>query len=536
MTRTLNDARVVRLLMAGMVAMATSGVAAQPQPAAPRAETGRGAATARDARALVSSMIEAMGGVERLKAIRAVRVKAIGYENHTEQSERPEGPWIVGYSQITETRDFDRGRVRHEMQERSFFYQSADWTPGGWVYSDGVAAMLGPNGRMAPRDAFTAQQAEESLELGPERVGGTALGAADLRLERDVVYRDHAHAVAAFTWKGFPARILISRENGLPSAVELTRPRPESVFWGPWGDVTFRRVFSLWMLEPGGVRLPRTTLTEWNGVPLSSMTVDEIEFNPMLAEADFDIRPEVKQGFAARLRSSEDTPLGRPGQAPLEPAPGIVQIRGSWDVTLIRQDDGVVIVEGPISSGYSARVLDEVARRFPGAPVKAVITTSDAWPHIGGMREYVARGLPLYALDHNRAILERLFAAPRRLVPDALARAPKPVRATWVGQRLAVGSGTNRFELIPLRTITGERQMAAWFPETKLLYCSDLFQRDPKGGFFLPQMVSEIVAVAAREGLTPTTAFAMHLPPTPWAEIEKAAASYLLPPPPAAAK
>jgi hypothetical protein len=30
--------------------------------------------------------------------------------------------------------------------------------------------------------------------------------------------------------------------------------------------------------------------------------------------------------------------------------------------------------------------------RYPGVKVKAVVTTSDAWPHLGGVREYVARG------------------------------------------------------------------------------------------------------------------------------------------------
>jgi hypothetical protein len=487
------------------------------------------AASGSEARAVVERMLEGMGGADRLKAIRAVRVKSSGYEHHLEQSERPEGPWIVGYAQTTETRDFERGRLRHEEQARSFFYQSADWVPMNWVFADGVAAMLGPGGRTAPRDAFTAQQAEETLELGPERIGLTALAAADLHLERDIPYRDHAHAVAAFTWKGFPVRVLISRESGLLSAVELTRPRIESVFWGPWGDVTFRRSFALWMLEPGGVRLPRTTFTEWNGFALSSQTVDEIEFDPAVADADFAITPEVRQAFAARKVPADDMPLGGRGLVPVEPAPGITQIRGLWDVTLVKQADGIVILEGPISNGYSARILDEAAKRYPGVPVKAVITTSDAWPHIGGMREYVARGIPVFALDHNQAILERLFRAPRKIAPDALARTPKPARLTLVSKRLPIGTGENRIELIPLRTVTGERQMAIWFPEQKLLYSSDLFQRDPKGEFFLPQTLSEIVTVATREGLDPKTLFAMHLPPTPWSDITAAHARYIAP-------
>ena len=186
---------------------------------------------------------------------------------------------------------------------------------------------------------------------------------------------------------------------------------------------------------------------------------------------------------------------------------------------IVRQPDGIVIIEGPISSGYSAKVMADARQRYPGLPIKAVVTTSDSWPHIGGMREYAAKGIRIYALDHNQAILERLLAAPRKMNPDAFALSSKPARFTLVSKRTVVGTGPNRFELIPLRTVTGERQMALWFPELKMLYCSDLFQRDQKGEFFLPQTVSEMVSLVEREKLEVKAAFAMHLPMTRWEEI-----------------
>jgi hypothetical protein len=42
-----------------------------------------------------------------------------------------------------------------------------------------------------------------------------------------------------------------------------------------------------------------------------------------------------------------------------------------------------------------------LAAARPGKRVKAVITTSTAYPHFGGLREYVARGIPVYAADVN---------------------------------------------------------------------------------------------------------------------------------------
>ena len=51
---------------------------------------------------------------------------------------------------------------------------------------------------------------------------------------------------------------------------------------------------------------------------------------------------------------------------------------------MCKQDDGIVILEAPISSGYSAKVIAEAKKRFPGIPIQAVITTSDSWLTLPG--------------------------------------------------------------------------------------------------------------------------------------------------------
>jgi hypothetical protein len=51
----------------------------------------------------------------------------------------------------------------------------------------------------------------------------------------------------------------------------------------------------------------------------------------------------------------DSRPLGDPQQPGKELAPGVVFIPGSWNGTLVRQDDGIVILEAPISSGYTGK-------------------------------------------------------------------------------------------------------------------------------------------------------------------------------------
>jgi glyoxylase-like metal-dependent hydrolase (beta-lactamase superfamily II) len=236
----------------------------------------------------------------------------------------------------------------------------------------------------------------------------------------------------------------------------------------------------------------------------------------------FAIPDEVKKDFVARKVTVEDWPLGSASNPEQELAAGVVLVPGRWNVVEIRQPDGIVIIEGPISNKYSALVMADAEKRFPGMAIKAVITTSDAWPHIGGLREYAARGIPIYALDLNRTILEKLFRAPHGLQPDALTLHPKRPKVVYVAAKDRIGSGSNVIELIPMRTVTGERQMVIYLPERKLLYSSDAFQRSSSGEFFLPQTLSEVVDVVQREGLQVDTDVGMHLGPTPWEAIRKA--------------
>src|SRR5581483_8835207 len=57
--------------------------------------------------ALVRAAINAMGGEAALRGIKLLQFKANEQRNALEQSEGPEGPYIVQSGLITETRDFD---------------------------------------------------------------------------------------------------------------------------------------------------------------------------------------------------------------------------------------------------------------------------------------------------------------------------------------------------------------------------------------------------------------------------------------------
>ena len=103
-------------------------------------------------------------------------------------------------------------------------------------------------------------------------------------------------------------------------------------------------------------------------------------------------------------------------------APGITLFPVAWNATLVKQEDGVVVLEAPLSGTYVAGVIADAKKQYLNLPLTAVMSTSDSWPHVGGVRQAVALNLPVYILDLNKPLLDRLIAAKHELHPDLLAQ------------------------------------------------------------------------------------------------------------------
>ena len=465
-----------------------------------------------DATDLLQNAIRAMGGETSLRGIYSVQFLATQERNALEQSEWPEGPYIAEVDQLREWRDYAGHRWKQAV-DAQFAWQKISLTT---VAADGAAVRI-IGDHAVPGSCQDVQAGDEALELSPERILLTAMAAADTDRGPQILLHAAPQDVVVFTWRKIRVKLFLDSGTHLPSAVEWTEPYPCDMFWSVWGDVTTRVEYSLWWLAGNGIHYPLQIDIVRNGLPDRKITITDLKLNEPQSDSLFQVPAQAKSAFLAHQpATAEQRPL--PVEKAQELAPGIVFFPGSWNTTLVKQDDGIVVLEAPLSSGYSARVLDEAQRRFPGARVKAVISTSDSWPHIGGIREYVARGVPVYVLDRTLPLLRRLVAAPRTQLPDALARSPRTPRFVPVNAKTVIGSGPNRIELYPINGQTTARQMMAYFPGHQLLYASDAFQKYDNQ-YFYPQTISEVRDAVARQHLNVVTFFMMHMGPTPWREL-----------------
>lgn len=463
------------------------------------------------ARQCVEDALAAMGGHERLAQLKSVRIQSVAHTLLVEQSYR-QAPFLSSYERDTTTLDLVDGRLATEAK--------LSWPENDNNQPDVQTTLIvGPAGGVyrgkkgdTPCSLDDLDVSRALLALGPSRVLLTALTASDLHFETPETVRSSLHAVVAFTWDKEPVRVLLNPFNHLPDAVETVKQLHD--FWYFWGDVRQRIYFDNFKLLRG-ISYPTNVVEERNGTLWSSLQALDVQFDVPLEDKTFAMDATV----AAKSAASHgwDRPFSAKSDTVL--APGIDLFSGSWNSTVIKQDDGIVILEAPISSLYTQGLIEEARKRYPGAPVKAILSTSDSWPHWGGVRYAVSQGLPVYILDLNRPLLDRMIEAPHTLVPDDLQASHRRPRWQIVTKTETLGSGANRLELHPVRGASTERQYMVYFPAQKLLYASDTLVLNDDDSLYDPQLMHEIALAVARDHLEVDTVFAMHQAPIAWSKV-----------------
>jgi hypothetical protein len=468
------------------------------------------------AKGRVERAVRVVGGEVALRSLKTIRTSAHGYQNHLEDSEDPEGPYIPDFLETKELRDLNKLRMERETTVN--FAAGQRFTIKTTRAQGKLITVTRTDGH--PSAGKLRYSKNEWFPLTPEGALIAALDASDLQSDPDETLGSAPVHVVRFHWNEIPVRIFLNAYSGFLSASEIVFADPYSVANAPWGDLRIRMAYAFWELEAGGLHYPLNWFETWNGKLHRVIVAEKVELNPSVPAGAFQIPVESQSTPPALVVDA--VALGRPDQQSQELAPGVVQIPGSWYVTLVRQTDGVVVIESPVSAGYSAKVLDEAAERFPGLPVKAVISSTNFWWHFAGIREYVARGIPVYVLDQNYELLKQAVAAPHAQYPDDLARNARPAKWHIVSERTVLGEGPNRLELIPARENTGQ-DLVTYFPGQNLLYTAELAQPlGPNGSFLYPHDLSSVLDVIRDNQLKVDTLIGMHMSPTPLEKLCKA--------------
>jgi glyoxylase-like metal-dependent hydrolase (beta-lactamase superfamily II) len=449
-------------------------------PPAPRAQT---------AQTYVDSAVAAVGGRRALLGLKSQRVVSRGENFEPEQAVRPGGePRKVSTFTCTLLRDFVTGKVRYDWQRDIPPPFSTTWKYTEIISGD-EGAIIGADGGRSPaqRPSSAARIAARRKELSraPASVFVHALSRSSsfLRL-MDQVIRGRNHYVVSYDDRGQQVVMAIDADTRLLTKVEFLEDDPI------YGDTQNELFFSDWR-QVGALKLPFGLLYRVNGQEVMVEHIDSIENDVELKPEDFTI-PEalaqVDQNDGRRGDASSQWLLRRVALgSPLDDEQTRVELaavgEGLWHVTggthhsmAIEMKDHLVLVEAPLYEERSQAVLAELARKFPGKPVRSVVNTHFHNDHSGGLRGYVAAGAAVVTGKVNETFFRGVFTAPHSRVPDSLQREKKSaVIETVDTEKKVLTDGERTVEVYPVDTSHSAGMLVVYLPKEKLLFVSDLF-------------------------------------------------------------
>ncbi len=461
---------------------------------------------AQDKKALMylSNAVKIMGG-SAWDTVHSLSFKHYGYRNAIEQSERPEGPFVPEQLNTSEIRDFRSGIIQLEQKMITYnFVQTQKYTINDnqvFINSKNRYLPLPENQMMADETVF-----------GPETVLQKASKANDLTYLKDSLVQGSYQHIIKFTSGKIPVRIFINKETGFLTAVELFKPYSND-FMDIWGDSKKTTYYSFWNLVGKNLHYPLQADIFVNGWHYSSTLINEWQLNPLTQSGTLKIPDSARTQVnptsrITGLKKSLD-------QRAKEISPGIWLLPGPCNSTVVDQGDGLVLIEASLNSEYGELLMNKALELFPGKKIKAVVSTSDAWLHIGGLRPFAGiDGIKIYYPKKNDFIIKKLLGATYITNPDKFSKqADLHYQLNPVIDSTVLGTGKNKIILYTFQTETGERMMMTYFPNQKRIYASDLYQpKDKKGDYWNPHIAWEVLIAVQRRKLSVDSFYGMHTP------------------------
>jgi len=268
-----------------------------------------------------------------------------------------------------------------------------------------------------------------------------------------------------------------------------------------------------------GIRFPMHILMREGGWPVLEINVAQVSPN---AQAAID----VVQRAAAPAAAAPAAPAAPP--QPVKLADGVWQLvpNGEGSI-LVEFKDYVVMVEAPGSDAVTAASIAAAQRLAPDKPVKYVVNSHHHADHAGGMRAYVAEGIPIITHEsHKKYYEEQIFKNPHSINPDRLARMPRAPMLEFVKDKRVITDGNQTLEIYLMKDQPhAEGLLMMYLPKPKLLIQADAYIPRP-GAPPLPMpspYTTNLVDNISRLKLDVTRVVQIHGGSSPYTEVLEAA-------------
>ena len=410
-------------------------------------------------RQIVEDAADALGGRDRIAAVRTLTLEGDGTNGNLGQDMTPEAVsqtfTVTGFRRLIDVAGL---RVRTEQTRTPTFMHFQGPAPQRQVTGlDGdVAYAIAANGNATRAPETVARDRRMEFYHHPITIVRAALDPA-ARLATPRTF-DGRHVVSVTTPDGVTLTLATDAATNLPSSVT------SMTYNANLGDVAIETRFADYQTVDG-LKLPASLTTQTD-----QYTTASIRLTRQAVDGDLD---DIAAPAATASTSGPPTPT----VAVEEIARGVWLLGGqSHHSAVVEFSDHLKMVEAPQSEARTLAVIARARELRPGKPLTHVINTHHHFDHSAGIRAAVSEGLTIVTHQANAAFFAEAAKRSHTIAPDALAKNPKPITIEPVGDGVVYKDNAMTMLLYHVEgSGHGDAILMAYLPRERLVIYVDLY-------------------------------------------------------------
>jgi glyoxylase-like metal-dependent hydrolase (beta-lactamase superfamily II) len=435
-----------------------------------------------DAAAAIKAAEYALGmirGPQRIDAINTMEVWGTGTNNNFGQAYRPDGPWPafkIAYHasfsyrtpamRVDITRSNPDGPLQGGGLPLAAPQRQIQVVSGQFAWNENVPGA----GFIAGSTATPTPGALNDRLLQMWTTPHGVLKAAERVANDAKVSKEGGATVVTFPLTAPLAGITVKMTLNAKNQVEKVETKADNPVLGDVvTETTYTGYKDLGEIA-SDVQFPSHILQTQGGFPVLDLNVTKVDANnPYVV---FPVPEVVEKGPRTPPPDKVDT---------AKIADGVYYFTGgSHHSVAVEFNNYVALIECPLSEERTLAVIAAVKAAIPRKPIRYAVNTHHHFDHSPGLRACAAEGATIVTENANKAYYEKVWANPRTIRPDALAKSGKKPVIEGFDDKRVITDGKRTLELYQLQgTDHATAMLIAYLPKEKVLAEADVYTPAP---------------------------------------------------------
>jgi len=411
---------------------------------------------------IVNDAARALGGRDRVMAVRTIVIEGEGTNGNLGQDMTPEATGqrfnVTDYKRAI---DLTVGQSKTEQTRTPNFAYFQGQQPQKQVFgiAGDIAYNVAANGTPTRAPNAVAKDRRAELFHHPITIVRAALDPAAKLTNPRTAGKERVVEVAAAN--GLAFTLAIDDATHLPTRVVSMTDNPNL------GDVAIETSFADYQ-DVNGLKLPARLTTKTDNY----------------TTADIRVSKQSVDGDTGNLRAPEPVAAAPPVEGPPPAAVTVEEVaKGVWFLAgqshhsvVVEFSDHLILIEAPQNDTRALAVIAKARELRPNKPLTHVVNTHHHFDHSGGVRAAVSEGLAVITQKANAQFFQDAIKRPHTIVPDALAKNPKPLKLDVADEGMELADSSRTVQLYHIEgNPHGDAMLMAYLPKERILVEVDAF-------------------------------------------------------------